>query len=85
VQIGKNFFAAVAGTALVISNKKEVLKLALDMQGKGGKSLANSAALAEAARALPEAPLAKLWINLEPAHQSLVGKLYTRHRAKFLS
>src|SRR5262249_25084380 len=65
VRIGHNVFAAVAGSTLIVSNKKDVLQLALNVHhAKPGKSLATSAGVTEAAKLLPTAPLASLWINL---------------------
>src|SRR2546425_913547 len=58
VRIGQNFFAAIPGSTLLLSNKKDVLKLALDMHlGRGGKSLAESAGVAESVKLLPAEPL----------------------------
>src|SRR5262249_29110782 len=59
VQIGKQFCAALAGSALLISNKSEALHLAIDLHGKGGKnSVAQLPGVADARKVLPSDPLA---------------------------
>jgi hypothetical protein len=66
VHVGKDFHAARVGAALLISNKDDALKLALDRHLDGGsKSLANVAAVRDSAKLLPPHPLARLWLNLE--------------------
>src|SRR5262249_22308816 len=66
VNIGKDFHAARAGAAILISNKAEGLRPALDCHCDGGKkSLAHVAAVKDAAGLLPPHPLARLWVNLE--------------------
>jgi hypothetical protein len=71
VRIGKEFHAAVAGSALLISNVDYGLKHAIDLYRDGdAKSLARSAKVAEARKVLPPGPLASLWVNLEPAHEN---------------
>jgi hypothetical protein len=66
-RIGKEFHAARAGGALLVSNKEDALRLALDCHCEGGKkSLADVASVKDAARLLPPQPLARLWLNLEP-------------------
>jgi hypothetical protein len=66
VHVGKDLHAARLGAALVISNKEEGLKLALDQHlGGGKKSLAGVASVKDSARLLPPHPLARLWLNLK--------------------
>lgn len=75
VSVGKDFHAAVAGSTILISNKKEALKLALDLKDDGpAGSLASSEKVAAATKTLPSGPLARLFINLDAAHQSPQGK-----------
>ena len=60
-----DFCAAVAGSTLLVSNKEEGLRNALDLYaGKSKKSMAEVAAVADAAALLPPEPLASLWINM---------------------
>lgn len=69
-RIGKDFHAAVAGSAILLSNKDQVLEAALDRHLDGGKkSLANVAAVAEGHKLLGGAPLAWAWLNLESARK----------------
>jgi hypothetical protein len=64
--IGKDFHAAIAGSALVFSNRKEVLHAALDRHLDAGKpSLAQSASIAQARKLLPANPYAWMWLNVE--------------------
>jgi hypothetical protein len=82
VQIGKEFFASIAGGALLISNRKEVLQAALDLHLDGGlKNLAQSASIAAARKLLPASPLAWGWLNLETVKQAPGAKeVLTRPR-----
>jgi hypothetical protein len=74
-QIGKGLFTARAGSVIVVSNHKEALARSLDLYlGKEKKSLATHPGVAEAARLLPQAPLANLWVTLKPLHDSQAGK-----------
>ncbi len=81
-QIGKTFFAARLGAALLIANKPEAFKAGLDLHlGKEKKSLADVPALADARKLLPREPLASLWINMEPLRDTPQGKeFYKRPR-----
>jgi hypothetical protein len=74
VHIG-DFHAARAGAALLISNKEEVLHLALDRHLDGGKhSLAAAASVKDAGKLLPPHALARLWVNLNTVKQSPQAK-----------
>lgn len=73
--IGKDFHAACVGSAILISNKDEVLHKSLDLAADGPeKSLLPSREVAEARKLLPQDPLAWMWINLAEAHKSAQGK-----------
>jgi hypothetical protein len=73
--VGKDFHAARAGAALLVSNKEEALKLALDRHLDGGKkSLAGLAAIKDSANLLPPHALARLWVSLQAAKKSPQGK-----------
>ena len=73
-QIGEVQYA-VAGSALLIANKTEAMKLALDLFLDGPKeSLLTQGGPAQADQMLPPNPLARLWVNLVPAHESMQGK-----------
>jgi len=66
VHVGKDLHGARVGAALLLSNKEEVLKLALDRHLDGGKhSLATLAAVKDSTKLLPPQALARLWLNLE--------------------
>ncbi len=80
--VGKDLHLAVAGSALLVSNKEEALKLALDLHYDGPeKSLARADKVVAAGKLLPPGPLARLWVNLDVAHQSPQGKdLFTSPR-----
>jgi hypothetical protein len=74
-QIGDAFFVARAGSAIIVSNHKEALARSLNLyRGKEKKSLATHPPIVAAARLLPEAPLANLWVTLAPLHESPEGK-----------
>lgn len=70
VLIGKNFYAAVAGSALLMSNNAKALHLGIDLHLDGdAKSMARVAGPVEARKLLPQDPLAWMWLNLEPIRQ----------------
>lgn len=76
MQIGNDLSAAVAGSALLVGNRTEVLHRALDLHlapGKG-KSLADVPAVAEARKLLPPDPLQWMWLDLAPVHHSPQAK-----------
>jgi hypothetical protein len=71
LQLGKDFHAAVVGTALLVSNKAEALHTAIDLNSDGPKkSLAPSPKISEARKLLPADPLAMLWLNMDVAHKN---------------
>jgi hypothetical protein len=78
VHVGKDFHAARAEKALLISNKEDVLKAALDRHlDHGQESLADVAAVKESAKLLSAGgrqPLARLWANLDYAKQNPQAK-----------
>jgi hypothetical protein len=75
VHIGKGFHAAVAGSALLVSNTDHALKLAIDLFRDGDKkSVRHVPGLAEAGKLLPPGPLASLWVSLKLAHASKQGQ-----------
>jgi hypothetical protein len=75
VHIGKEFYAAVADTALLVSNNEKGLHAAIDLHLDGpAKSLAESRSVAEAHKLLPGEPLVRVWINMEPAHKAEQAK-----------
>ncbi len=75
VQIGTDFHAALAGPTLLISNKEEALRRAIDLALDGGKgSLAETTSVAEARKLLPAKPLAWLWMNLDTVHKAPQAK-----------
>jgi hypothetical protein len=70
VHVGKDLYAAVAGSALLVSNKEDALHAALDLHlDAGTKSMAHVKGLAEARKLLPADRLAFLWLNLETVHK----------------
>jgi hypothetical protein len=71
--IGPDLHIARVGPVVLLSNKQEALKRALDIQD-GGKSAADLPAVGEALRLLPKAPLVSLYIDMKVAHASPQGK-----------
>jgi hypothetical protein len=80
VTIGKDFHAAIVGSALVISNLAKEVHLAIDQHLDAGKqSLARVASVADARRVVSPDPLIWMWLNLETARKTPVGKeLFSR-------
>src|SRR5262249_32274037 len=75
VRIGKDFQAAVAQGALLISNKEKMLQRALDLAAsRTKKSLADNADLADAVHLLPKGTLASLWLNMDPVRKQPGGE-----------
>src|SRR5262249_2700560 len=71
VQIGKDFYASVASSALILSNKQEILHRALDLYFDGGKnSLALLGPVAEARKRLHKDPLAWAWLNFDSVRKA---------------
>src|SRR5262249_51418262 len=64
-QLSIGFHYAVVGSALVVSNKKEALHLALDCHADGKGSLATVATVADAKKLLPADPYAWLWLGFD--------------------
>jgi hypothetical protein len=70
VHVGKEFHAALVGSALVFSNQEPVLHHAIDRQLDGGKdSLAGSPRIGQAHALLPTGPLVSAWLNLAKIKQ----------------
>lgn len=70
VRVGAEFHAAVAGSALFLSNSEKTLHGGLDKYpGSGDKSMAGAPGVTEAARLLPPQPLATLWLNMAKIQQ----------------
>jgi hypothetical protein len=75
IRIGDGFHAAIAGSALLVSNKEEALHKGLDLHLDGGKSnLANVAAVADARKLLPAKSLAWVWLNMATVHNAPQAK-----------
>ncbi|HZT81447.1 MAG TPA: hypothetical protein VFA26_14560, partial [Gemmataceae bacterium] len=71
VRAGKEFHAAVIGSAIIIANNEAGLHAALDCHLDGGKkSLAKVASIANARKLLPAGPLATAWLDLETARKN---------------
>jgi hypothetical protein len=70
VQAGKKLYLAAAGSALLVSNREGLFKLAIDLHASVGKSIKDNAGLVEARRLLPSQPLIWVWLNL-PAIREL--------------
>jgi hypothetical protein len=70
VRLGKEFHAALVGSALIASNSERGLRAAIDLHLDGDAgSMARSPQVAAARKLLPAAPAAWLWVNLKPAHE----------------
>ena len=71
VAIGKDFHAAVIGSALVISNQANALYGAMDQHLAGRKkSLAHVASVADARRLASPDPLLWMWLNMETVRKA---------------
>jgi hypothetical protein len=65
-----DFYGAVVGPTLPVSNNEKALQGVLDLYaGKSKISMAEVAAVADAAALLPADPLVSLWINMEGVKQ----------------
>jgi hypothetical protein len=70
-----DFHAAIAGAALLVSNKEDVMHAAVDLHLDGGtKNLAHVADFVEARKLLPADALAAAYLNLGPLHKSPAAK-----------
>jgi hypothetical protein len=74
VHIGKDFHAAVLGSALLLSNSKQGLHRGIDLRRDGRESLAAIPAVAAARRLLPPDPFAWAWLNLETVRKAPQAK-----------
>ena len=71
MHIGKQVHAAVAGAALLISNKREAIEKALDLSlDVGKKSLSGRAEVKEARELAGNDAIAWMWLGLEKAHKN---------------
>jgi hypothetical protein len=76
VQIGPNFHAAVAGSALLLANHPKALQHGIDLYVDGDKgSMARLAHGAEARKVLPADPLGWGWVNLATVRQIPIVKM----------
>jgi hypothetical protein len=70
VQIGKQFHAAVAGSALLVSNNAKALHMGIDLHLDGDKtSLAKLETVGQARKLVGPAALAWGWLNMETVRQ----------------
>jgi hypothetical protein len=74
VHIGKDFHAAVVGSALLLSNSKQALHRGIDLRRDGRESLAAVPGVAAARRLLPPDPFAWAWLNLETVRKAPQAK-----------
>lgn len=72
--VGKEFHAAVAGTALLVANQPAILHLLMDMHLDGKKSVAQNPTVAAARKLLPGRPLAWGWLNMDAVHKAPQAK-----------
>jgi hypothetical protein len=71
VRVGKEFYLALAGTALLIANQEVALHGGLDLYlGRQTKGLADLPPVAEAGRLLPKDALVSVWLNMEAVRQA---------------
>lgn len=82
IRIGKEFHAAVAGSALLVSNAETGLHSGIDRHLDGSqKSHSESTSVVEARKLLPANSLAWLWLNLDTVRQAPGAKdLFTLPR-----
>src|SRR5262249_38981166 len=75
VHLGKDFYAAVAGSALLISNVEKGMQAAIDLHLDGNKkSLAVVRGVADAHKLVGPDALAWMWLNLETVRKSPQAK-----------
>jgi hypothetical protein len=73
--IGQDFHAAIAGTALLISNREVVLHNALDLfLDKSNQTLGHTATVAEAHKLAGADSIAWMWLNLDKIHKAPEAK-----------
>ncbi|MBX9628805.1 MAG: hypothetical protein K2X82_33735 [Gemmataceae bacterium] len=87
LRLGDDLHAARHGATLLVSNKAEALKAALDLAlGRGdGESVAGKSSLGAARTLLPKGPLARLWVDLASVKQSQAAKdFFEATRKEFL-
>lgn len=73
--VGNDFHTARVGAAILVANKPEVLKIAIDLNANGpAESMAAVKSLAKADKLVGNDALMKMWIDLKPAHESQEGK-----------
>jgi hypothetical protein len=65
LHVADKAYAARVGSALLLSNKEQALKLALDLNAGAGKGVADNPGIAAARKMLPPRPLAWVWLNVE--------------------
>jgi hypothetical protein len=66
LHVDEKLMAAVAGSAILVSNQEKLLQSAIDLyRERKGKSCADIASIAAGAKLLPRDALATLWLNLE--------------------
>jgi hypothetical protein len=76
VRLGQQFYAAVAGSALVVSNSEKGLHGAIDLHlDAGAKGVLHSAEVAEARKLLPPGPAAWLWLNMKRVQEQPMVKM----------
>ncbi|MGL4550572.1 MAG: hypothetical protein ACRC33_05250, partial [Gemmataceae bacterium] len=72
--LGDGLIFARVGPALIVSNKGDALKAALDLARAGGKSLAAHPDMAGMAALLPVGTKVRLWFNMRPFQATKEGK-----------
>jgi hypothetical protein len=65
LRLGDKLYVARAGSDLLLANKEQTLKQALDLRAGAGKSLVDHPGIAAARKLLPPRPLVWAWLNLE--------------------
>jgi hypothetical protein len=90
VQFSKELIAARIGDALLVANKGDAMKAALDQNAANlkdpkAKNISNSRTPAEIKKSLPGGPAAWFWVNLVPLKQLPQAKeLFETPRANFI-
>jgi hypothetical protein len=65
LHLADQLYAAQAGSALLLANKEQTLKAALDLSAGMGKSITTNPGIAAAHKLLPPRPMIWAWLNLE--------------------